>query len=116
MNNAGLPGTGLGGLFYVALALSMPVVELVRTLRGHGGGADRWHQVAIQFAMACGIIASVVGSTAVLLLVADAPNPFGLDGGSVLLAPVVLAAALLIVLIAVLRTWAWFGAADRGRA
>ena len=41
MNNAGLPGTGLGGLFYLLLAFWMPFAELPRTLRGRSSRA-RW--------------------------------------------------------------------------
>ena len=54
MNNAGLPGTGLGGVFYVLLALWMPLAELPRTLRGRSS-RERWGRIASQFALACGI-------------------------------------------------------------
>lgn len=106
MNNAGLPGTGLGGLLYVALALFMPLAELVRTLRGRSS-RERWRQVATQFALACGILVSLVGTAALFLRLLDSPSPFGLTGTSLVLSPVVLAATLLVVLVAVLRVWAW---------
>ena len=48
---AGLPGVGIGGLFYLISALLMPFVELVRTVRGRSSLA-RWAVVARQFAMA----------------------------------------------------------------
>ncbi len=105
MNNAGLPGTGLGGLFYLLLALVMPVVEVVRTLRGDTE-PGRWRQVLTQFALACAILASLVGTAAVYLRLADAPSPFGVDGPTLVLAPVVLAGLLLAVLVVVLRVWA----------
>jgi hypothetical protein len=105
VNNAGLPGTGLGGLFYILLALAMPVVEVYRTLRGRSS-ADRWREVGTQFALACGIIAMMAGTVVAYLKVADAPSPFGLHGTDLALAPVVLAAALLTVLVVTLRVWA----------
>ncbi len=105
MNNAGLPGTGLGGLFYILLAIWMPVAELHRTLRGRSSLA-RWRQVGTQFALACGIVASTVAVAAVYVHLADAPSPLGLRGPALVVAPVLLAALLLTCLLVVLRVWA----------
>ena len=55
---AGLPGTGIGGVFYLLSALLMPFVEVVKTLRGQSSGA-RWLLVIRQFAMASGIVAGM---------------------------------------------------------
>jgi purine-cytosine permease-like protein len=105
MNNAGLPGTGIGGLFYLLLALSMPFVEASRALRGRSG-PGRWPQVITQFTLACGVLATV-GATAIgYLRLVDAPSPFGVTGTALLLAPVVLAGLLLAVIVVVLRIWA----------
>jgi hypothetical protein len=105
MNNAGLPGTGLGGLFYVFLALCMPLVELYATWQGRSSAA-RWRQVGTQFVLACGIVAAVVGTLLVYLRVADVPSTLGLSGAGLALAPVVLASILLTVLTVTLRIWA----------
>jgi len=105
MNNAGLPGTGLGGLFYVLLALWMPVAELRATLRGRSS-RDRWRQVAAQFVLACGIVVAVVVTVLAYFRLADVPPALGLRGSSLALAPVVLAAVLLSGLVVVLRVWA----------
>ena len=105
MNNAGLPGTGLGGLFYLALALWMPLAELPRTLRGRSSRA-RWRHVSTQFALACGIVASVAGTAGVYLALAGSPGALGVPGPALVLAPVALAAVLLSGLVVVLRTWA----------
>ena len=105
MNNAGLPGTGLGGLFYVLLALVMPLAELYRTARGRGS-RERWRQAGTQFALACGIVASVAGTASVYLTLVGAPSPFGVRGPTLVLAPVVLAALLLALLVLALRVWA----------
>lgn len=52
---AGLPGTGIGGVFYLLSALLMPLVELVKTLRGQSSGR-RWLLVIRQLALASGIV------------------------------------------------------------
>lgn len=44
MMNVGLPGTGLGGMFYLTIALITPLCEAVRTLR-YGNGRQRWSTV-----------------------------------------------------------------------
>lgn len=51
---AGLPGTGLGGLFYALLVLLMPLREL--WLRGRHG---RWGFIARQWALLAGILAGL---------------------------------------------------------
>jgi hypothetical protein len=53
--NVGLPGTGIGGLFYLITALLMPVIELVRTFQGQSSLA-RWRRVGRQTGMAGGIV------------------------------------------------------------
>jgi|SRR5882672_11744369 len=55
----GLPGTGIGGLFYILSALWMPVCELWR--RRQGDAPSRWPLVARQFGIAVGIVASMTG-------------------------------------------------------
>lgn len=76
---AGLPGTGIGGVFYLLSALFMPFIELVFTLRGKSSIA-RWMLVARQLLMAAGILGGMwfIGAAAGLsfdLFVAGAPEP-----------------------------------------
>ena len=54
----GLPGVGLGGIFYLVSALTMPVRELVRTLRRESSRA-RWRLVARQWTLAAGIVVAM---------------------------------------------------------
>lgn len=54
--SAGLPGLGLGGLFFVVTALIGPFAELARTARGRGSVAA-WRETLRQFAMAVAMIA-----------------------------------------------------------
>jgi hypothetical protein len=105
MNNAGLPGTGLGGLFYILLALWMPVAELRVSLRG-GSSRERWRQVGTQFALACGIVAAVGTSVAASMHLVGGADVFGMSGPTLVVAPVLLAVVLLSGLVLVLRTWA----------
>lgn len=56
--NVGLPGTGIGGLFYLATALMMPFIELVHTIRGRST-LSRWKLVLRQVIMAGGILAGL---------------------------------------------------------
>lgn len=56
--NAGLPGVGIGGLFYLLCALLMPFTELGRTFAGRSS-RERWRSVAVQFVMALAMVATV---------------------------------------------------------
>jgi len=57
--NPGLPGTGIGGLFYILSALWMPICELRR--RWRGDATMQWPLVARQFAIAVGTVAAMTG-------------------------------------------------------
>jgi hypothetical protein len=63
--SAGLPGIGLGGLFFILSALLAPFRELALTLRGQSSRA-RWASAGRQFAMA---LAMLVAIQAALVLV-----------------------------------------------
>ena len=55
---AGLPGTGIGGLFYLLLVLFMPLREAFRVLRGRGD-LRRWRPIGGTLALAGGILAAL---------------------------------------------------------
>lgn len=57
--NPGLPGMGIGGLFYILSALLMPICEVRRRLQG--GAPGRWPLVARQFGIAIGIVGAMSG-------------------------------------------------------
>lgn len=101
--SAGIPGLGLGGLFYLLTALFAPVIELGRTLRGRSSRAA-WRGVGRQFAIALTMIVAVdLALRAVLLVLSlagltEAP-PLG-DVTVLPLMPIGLAAGLLAVLLA----------------
>lgn len=56
--SAGLPGLGLGGLFFILSALALPLFELARTARGESS-AQSWLAVARQFGLAVAMIAAI---------------------------------------------------------
>ncbi len=76
--NAGLPGTGVGGLFLILIALWMPFRELYRTFRGQSSGA-RWRFVALQLGLALSVILSLL---ATYWLVALALTPIATQIGA----------------------------------
>jgi len=63
--NVGLPGTGIGGLFYLLSAFTMPFTEAVRTIRGEKP-ASRWRFVMSQVGIAISIFAVLAATWAVL--------------------------------------------------
>jgi hypothetical protein len=65
---AGLPGIGVGTLFYVLAGLVMPLVELTRLLSGDISGA-RWRLALTQFCFALSIVASVALADRVFTIV-----------------------------------------------
>ena len=54
---AGLPGCGLGGLFFVLCALLAPRWEIVRTVRGRSS-LEAWTQTMRQFGLALAMVAA----------------------------------------------------------
>jgi hypothetical protein len=56
--SAGLPGLGLGGLFFIFSALLAPFRALWRTLRGRSGPGE-WAMVGRQFAQAVVMVAAI---------------------------------------------------------
>jgi hypothetical protein len=62
---AGLPGTGISGLFYILSAFWMPIAEIVRYLRGRKRQSN-WKLVFSQVALAGGILITL-GATGALL-------------------------------------------------
>jgi hypothetical protein len=103
---AGLPGIGVGTLFYVLMAFWMPIREIERVVRGQSSLA-RWKSIARQMFYASAIVATVMFAERVLLwLVAESPQPFSpaalvhhelgsRAGESILAAPIVASLLLL---------------------
>jgi hypothetical protein len=84
--SAGLPGLGLGGLFFIFSALLAPFPELWRTLRGRSDLAS-WRTIGRQLAQALAMVAAIdltLRLTYVVLSVAGVENPPAADDATVL--------------------------------
>jgi hypothetical protein len=84
--SAGLPGLGLGGLFFIFSALLAPFPELWRTLRGRSDLA-RWKVIGRQLAQALAMVAAIdltLRLTYVVLSAAGAGDPPAADEATVL--------------------------------
>ncbi len=65
---AGLPGTGIGGIFYLLLTLWMPVNELYLTAKGRSS-LQRWRFIAYRWAVFAFVIALLWVQAAVVIAV-----------------------------------------------
>ncbi|HEY6550656.1 MAG TPA: hypothetical protein VIY71_05590 [Solirubrobacterales bacterium] len=100
--SAGLPGLGLGGLFFIFSALLAPLPELWKTLRGRSDAAA-WRLVGRQFAQAVTMIVAIDLTIRLVYLglsatgLGDAPRA---DTGTVL--PLTLIGITSVLLVAVI--------------
>ena len=83
---AGLPGVGIGGIFYLASALLMPVRSLVAVLRGRPAEA-RWPLALRQASLAAGILGTLwatgwILGWAIALVAPGASAAAGIGSGS----------------------------------
>ncbi len=74
----GLPGTGIGGIFYLASALVMPFREIYRRLRGRPAGD--WRVVTGQLAITGGVLGGMWVTGRLLGLALAAARPIGTAG------------------------------------
>jgi hypothetical protein len=123
---AGLPGIGVGTLFYVLTALWMPIPELVRLVRGRSSAA-RWRLIAVQFVFALSIIASIAVAERVLRWMLGAQSPASVNPArlinrgfslmspeSILAAPITASFILLGGVLLVVQTLRLFVADEAG--
>jgi hypothetical protein len=100
--SAGLPGLGLGGLFFIFSALLAPLPELWKTLRGRSGVAA-WRLVGRQFAQAVTMIVAIDLTIRLVYLALSATglgNAPRADTGTVL--PLTLIGITSVLLVAVI--------------
>jgi hypothetical protein len=116
---AGLPGMGVGTLFYVLIALWMPVHELVRTAKGDSS-LERWRVVGVQFSFAVGIIVSITlaGEVLAILLGSLSPGSVGVADlinnsfkqnapDSILAWPIAASLLLLVGILCAIEVFRW---------
>lgn len=108
---AGLPGAGIGGLFYLASTLLLPARSLLRRLRGEPD-AVTWRQQVHSLAIAAGIIGGLWMTGRLLGFVlpdemlarpgVDAAPRFGVSRSAIPVATLAMAVGTLVfVLVAV---------------
>jgi hypothetical protein len=100
--SAGIPGLGLGGLFFVLSALAAPAVELARTLNGTSSH-DAWSRVWRQFAIAVSMIAAVDLALRTCFLLIGLAGLAAPDAGGITVLPMAqlgMATAALLALLA----------------
>ncbi|MGI8648850.1 MAG: hypothetical protein ACR2KW_00495 [Rubrobacter sp.] len=78
--HAGIPGIGLGGLFFVLSAFLMLATEIVRTFQGRSS-LRRWRVVGLQSAIASGIVLVTVLMLWLLDILFLRPAPGGGPAG-----------------------------------
>ena len=77
----GIPGTGLGGLFYFLLVALMPFRELFLTLRGRSSVA-RWRHVGFQVLVVGAMLGVLWGEAWILDRVLEVFRTAGPGGGA----------------------------------
>jgi hypothetical protein len=100
--SAGLPGLGLGGLFFILSALVAPLLELIESARGNSSRAA-WSRVGRQFAIAVSMIAAVDLSLRGAFLLLGLAGIEAPEAGGVTVLPIVqlaIATGILLALIA----------------
>lgn len=101
--SAGLPGLGLGGVFFILSALLLaPAVEAVRTARGQSSLAA-WRVVGRQFVMALAMVAAIEATlrgAALLPGISSSGAAQGLSGPALQPIAISLAALLVVLLLA----------------
>lgn len=73
---AGLPITGIGGLFYLLLALAMPVVEFVRLCQGRSTWTA-WKGIFRQMFMQFGVLVTIGAQAALIRYLAPGVSEQG---------------------------------------
>ncbi|MFP5389330.1 MAG: hypothetical protein ACLGG5_08520 [Thermoleophilia bacterium] len=101
--SAGLPGLGLGGLFFIFSALLAPVRQLLRTSRGRGRSGD-WAMIGRQFAQAMVMVAAIDLALRLAYLAIDAAGlgntPSAVSATVIPLALIGITSALLVGVLA----------------
>ena len=79
---AGLPGIGVGTLFYVLIGLWMPMYELVRVARGTSSLA-RWRLILRQLFFSLSIVTSIMCAERVVMWILGEAAPDAMNPASV---------------------------------
>lgn len=103
--SAGLPGLGLGGLFFILSAVLAPLVELVRLLAGRSSLA-RWRRIGRHLLLVAAMVASVLLTLQVayaLIALAGGSGGWSITSLSLPLRSLAITASLLITVLAIAK-------------
>lgn len=106
--NPGLPGTGIGGLFYILCALLMPFIQMWWELTGNPRAHGKWPLVIRQAALAgLMVVAMTLTFMGLDLLVRELASAVTLSRTSRLIPVIGTSAVLAAVLLSMqlLRLW-----------
>ena len=119
--SAGLPGLGLGGLFFILSALAAPAIELGRTVKGTSS-REAWRRVSRQLGIALTMILAVDLTMRGIFVLIGAAGLGAPDAGGLTVLPLAqlgIATGVLVALLAAAKAAqlvARFRAARRLRA
>ena len=102
---AGLPGTGIGGIFYLMTAICMPIRELPRLMRGKSS-LRRWRFILKQWGMTGGIIFGfwITGWVLTLIIPANSHFIHSTSTGNVLkIKPFIISMSVLVVVLGIVE-------------
>jgi hypothetical protein len=108
--NVGLPGAGIGGLFYLLCALAMPIKEVFLTIT-RPGHKFRYRLIATQLSIAIGIVLGVVAIYKLVSSVLGVDLSFSVHSDSIMfysLLPVLISFGLLLVILTSVRLVGFF--------
>ena len=109
--NAGLPGIGLSGVFYIVSALLMPVAEVTRVVRGRPRRRG-WGTVLTHWTIAAGMVAAMwLAGTGVTMLLRAAG--YHVKSGNLLASLAFVLAPFAVVFVAVTLIGALRSGAER---
>lgn len=97
--SVGLPGFGLGGIFFIVSALLGPLVEGVRHIRGESR-PGAWREVMRSFAIALLMIATIEATLVGLVSLASLLGVAGAEGGPAFVLPPLAATAITAAILA----------------
>jgi hypothetical protein len=113
--NVGLPGAGIGGLFYLLCALAMPIKEVFLTIT-RPNHKFRYRLVATQLGIVFGIVAGVFAIYKLIrnVLGLELSNPAPLDSIMIYsLLPVMISFGLLLIILISVRLAGFFSSPQK---
>ena len=100
----GLPGTGIGGMFYLLSAIVMVIIEFIKKL-AQWTASNRWKDARLQLIIISGITLALTGSAMLLDAILKYVVPAGivsarvLNGGWIFSVPRAIIPVLILVVV-----------------